>query len=114
MSRPRLSPVQAIGPDAQSPPKAHAAGLSILSNGVLIVLKIVAGIATGSIAILTEAVHSGIDMVASVVAYVSVRVADEPADDDSGRTMAELSPEEKDAISHRGRAARALRGKLPA
>jgi XTP/dITP diphosphohydrolase len=37
-----------------------------------------------------------------------------PADDDSGRTMAELSPEEKDAISHRGRAARALREKLPA
>jgi XTP/dITP diphosphohydrolase len=32
-----------------------------------------------------------------------------PADDDSGRTMAQLSPEEKDAISHRGRAARALR-----
>jgi cation diffusion facilitator family transporter len=82
MSRPRLSPVQAIGPDAQSPPKAHAAGLSILSNGVLIVLKIVAGIATGSIAIITEAVHSGIDMVASLVAYLSVRKADEPADED--------------------------------
>jgi XTP/dITP diphosphohydrolase len=32
-----------------------------------------------------------------------------PADRDDGRTMAELSPEEKDAISHRGRAARALR-----
>jgi XTP/dITP diphosphohydrolase len=31
-----------------------------------------------------------------------------PADSDDGRTMAELSPEEKDAISHRGRAARAL------
>jgi XTP/dITP diphosphohydrolase len=31
-----------------------------------------------------------------------------PADRDDGRTMAELSPEEKDAISHRGRAARAL------
>ena len=32
-----------------------------------------------------------------------------PADRDDGRTMAELDPEEKDAISHRGRAARALR-----
>jgi XTP/dITP diphosphohydrolase len=31
-----------------------------------------------------------------------------PADRDDGRTMAELTPEEKDAISHRGRAARAL------
>ena len=36
-----------------------------------------------------------------------------PADYDDGRTMAELSPEEKDAISHRGRAARALRERLP-
>ena len=35
-----------------------------------------------------------------------------PADYDDGRTMAELSPEEKDAISHRGRAARALRKAL--
>jgi cation diffusion facilitator family transporter len=56
--------------------------LSILSNSILIVLKIVAGIATGSIAIVTEAVHSGIDMVASLVAFFSVRKADEPADED--------------------------------
>ena len=56
--------------------------MSILSNSILIVLKIVAGIATGSIAIVTEAVHSGIDMVASLVAFFSVRKADEPADED--------------------------------
>jgi XTP/dITP diphosphohydrolase len=36
-----------------------------------------------------------------------------PADYTDGRTMAELPPEEKDAISHRGRAARALLGQLP-
>ena len=35
-----------------------------------------------------------------------------PADRDDGRTMAELSPEEKDAISHRGRAARELKERL--
>jgi XTP/dITP diphosphohydrolase len=35
-----------------------------------------------------------------------------PADLDDGRTMAELGPHEKDAISHRGRAARALKEKL--
>ena len=35
-----------------------------------------------------------------------------PADDDTGRTMAELVPDEKDAISHRGRAARALLERL--
>jgi XTP/dITP diphosphohydrolase len=35
-----------------------------------------------------------------------------PDDRDDGRTMAELTPDEKDAISHRGRAARALLGHL--
>jgi cation diffusion facilitator family transporter len=82
MSSPRFSPAQAVGPAAQSPPKTRAAGVSIVSNAVLIVLKIVAGVLTGSIAILTEAVHSGIDMVASLVAFFSVRKADEPADED--------------------------------
>ena len=41
----------------------------------------IAGSVTGSVAILTEAVHSSIDLVASVVAFVSVRKADAPADD---------------------------------
>jgi cation diffusion facilitator family transporter len=59
----------------------RAAGLSIASNAMLIVLKLVAGAATGSIAIVTEAVHSSIDLLASFVAYFSVRKADEPADE---------------------------------
>jgi len=45
------------------------------------VLKIVAGVLTGSVAIITEAVHSSIDLVASLVAWLSVRKADEPADE---------------------------------
>jgi cation diffusion facilitator family transporter len=60
--------------------KRGAAGLSIASNAILIALKLAAAAITGSIAILTEAMHSLIDLVASVVAYVSVRKADEPAD----------------------------------
>jgi cation diffusion facilitator family transporter len=60
--------------------KSGAAGLSIVSNSILIGLKLAAGAITGSIAILTEAIHSLIDLVASVVAFVSVRKADEPAD----------------------------------
>ena len=60
--------------------KSRAAGLSIASNAVLIALKLAAGAITGSIAIITEAVHSLIDLVASVIAFVSVRKADEPAD----------------------------------
>ena len=62
--------------------KSGAAALSIASNSVLIAIKLAAGAITGSIAILTEAVHSLIDLVASVVAFVSVRKADEPADAD--------------------------------
>ena len=60
--------------------KRGAAGLSIASNAILIALKLAAGAITGSIAIITEALHSLIDLVASVVAYFSVRKADEPAD----------------------------------
>ena len=60
--------------------RSRAAGLSIVSNTVLIALKLVAGAITGSVAILTEAIHSAIDLLASVVAYFSVRQAEEPAD----------------------------------
>jgi cation diffusion facilitator family transporter len=62
--------------------KSGAAGLSIASNAILIAIKLAAGAITGSIAIITEAVHSLIDLVASVIAFVSVRKADEPADAD--------------------------------
>jgi cation diffusion facilitator family transporter len=60
--------------------KSAAAGLSIASNATLIVLKLAAGAITGSIAIITEAVHSAVDLLASIVAFFSVRAADEPAD----------------------------------
>jgi cation diffusion facilitator family transporter len=60
--------------------KSGAAALSIVSNSILIAIKLAAGAITGSIAILTEAVHSMIDLIASVVAFVSVRKADAPAD----------------------------------
>src|SRR3954454_24159390 len=62
--------------------KQAAAALSVVSNSVLILFKVVAGSLTGSVAILTEAMHSSIDLIASVVAFVSVRKADEPADED--------------------------------
>jgi cation diffusion facilitator family transporter len=62
--------------------KSGAAALSIASNAILIALKLAAGAITGSIAIITEAVHSLIDLVASVIAFISVRKADEPADEE--------------------------------
>ena len=62
--------------------KSATALVSVVSNSLLIVLKLVAGVLTGSIAILTEAIHSGIDLLASLIALFSVRKADEPADAD--------------------------------
>jgi cation diffusion facilitator family transporter len=62
--------------------KPAAAGVSIASNSALIGLKLAAAAITGSVAILSEALHSMIDLIASVIAFVSVRRADEPADVD--------------------------------
>ena len=72
-------PAGVLNPTA--PSKTRAAALSIASNTVLIGLKLAAGAITGSIAIITEAIHSAIDLVASIVAYFSVRKADEPPDE---------------------------------
>jgi cation diffusion facilitator family transporter len=61
--------------------KQRTAALSVVSNSALILLKVVAGTVTGSVAVLTEAVHSSIDLIASIVAFISVRKAGEPADE---------------------------------
>ena len=66
--------------DPRDATKSRAAALSIASNAALIALKLAAAAITGSVAILTEAMHSSIDLIASCVAYVSVRKADKPAD----------------------------------
>jgi cation diffusion facilitator family transporter len=69
-------------PAAPGTVKMRAAALSIASNCTLIALKLAAGAITGSVAIITEAMHSSIDLIASIVAFVSVRQADKPADED--------------------------------
>jgi cation diffusion facilitator family transporter len=79
--RARVLNTPLIAPDAvKGSTKFGAARLSVVSNSILIALKVVAGAVTGSIAIITEAVHSSIDLLASIVAYLSLRKADEPAD----------------------------------
>ncbi len=60
--------------------KAKTARLSILSNTTLIVMKIGAGLYSGSVSIVSEAIHSTLDLVASVIAYFAVRISDKPAD----------------------------------
>jgi cation diffusion facilitator family transporter len=66
-------------PDAP-PVKTRAAAVSIVSNTCLIVLKVAAGLVTGSVGILSDAVHSLMDLIASLIAWASVRKADAPAD----------------------------------
>jgi len=64
-----------------SPPaKTRAATVSIVSNSFLITIKVAAGLLTGSVGILSDAIHSLMDLIASGVAFASVRKADEPAD----------------------------------
>ena len=60
--------------------KQSVALSSVLAACVLTTLKIVVGVTTGSLGILSEAAHSGLDLVAAVVTYLSVRVSDKPAD----------------------------------
>lgn len=60
--------------------KARAAAISIASNSALIVFKLVVGLMSGSIAIVSEALHSGSDLVAAIIAFYSVRKAAEPPD----------------------------------
>jgi len=57
------------------------ARLSIYSNAFLLFMKLTAGFFMGSISVLSEALHSGIDLVAAVIANYSVRKAGKPADE---------------------------------
>ncbi|NVN93310.1 MAG: cation transporter [Desulfuromonadales bacterium] len=61
--------------------KTKAAQLSILSNSILIAIKLVVGIMMQSVSVISEAVHSGIDLVAAIIAWFSVRESGKPADD---------------------------------
>lgn len=62
--------------------KKIAAGVSIISNSSLIIMKIAAGLISGSISIISEALHSLADLAASFIAYFSIVKSSEPADDD--------------------------------
>jgi cation diffusion facilitator family transporter len=60
--------------------KVSIARLSILSNTLLILMKLVVGIISGSVSIISEAIHSSMDLVAAIIAFLSVRVSDNPPD----------------------------------
>jgi cation diffusion facilitator family transporter len=60
--------------------KTKVARLSIISNVLLIILKIIVGILSGSVSIISEAIHSSMDLIAAIIAFFSVRVSDNPPD----------------------------------
>ena len=61
--------------------KQKTARLSIYSNSGLIIIKLFAGFFSGSVSIISEAIHSGLDLVASIIAFIAVKISDKPADE---------------------------------
>ena len=60
--------------------KKAVAWLSVASNSTLVVAKFLIGLFIGSVSVLSEAIHSGIDLVASCIACYAVHAAEKPAD----------------------------------
>lgn len=68
--------------DSMRAEKRAVAGNSVLAAIAITALKIVVGVTTGSLGILSEAAHSGLDLIAAIITFFSVRVSDKPADVD--------------------------------
>ncbi len=60
--------------------KVRTARLSVVSNTLLISMKLAVGLISGSVSIISEAIHSSMDLIAAIIAFFSVRVSDNPPD----------------------------------
>jgi cation diffusion facilitator family transporter len=67
-------------PGSMRAEKRGVAGDSVVAAVVVTALKIIVGVSTGSLGILSEAAHSALDLVAAIITLLSVRVSDKPAD----------------------------------
>ena len=72
----------AYSPESMRAEKRGVAGNSVLAALAITSLKIVVGVTTGSLGILSEAAHSALDLIAAIITWLSVRVSDKPADAD--------------------------------
>lgn len=61
--------------------KIKVARLSIISNSLLIAMKLAVGLVTGSVSIVSEAIHSTMDLAAALIAFFSVKISTKPADE---------------------------------
>lgn len=62
--------------------KTRVALLSVASNTTLVVLKLIVGAMIGSVSVMSEAIHSGVDLLAAMIATFAVRTSGRPADED--------------------------------
>jgi cation diffusion facilitator family transporter len=62
--------------------KTSVALLSVVSNTILVLLKLMVGLSTGAVSIISESIHSGVDLLASLIAWFAVRTSGQPADED--------------------------------
>jgi|JFJP01.1.fsa_nt_gi cation diffusion facilitator family transporter len=60
--------------------KLSVALLSVISNTILVVLKLIIGIMISSVSVISEAIHSGVDLLAAIIALFAVRTSGKPAD----------------------------------
>src|SRR5207248_1313335 len=67
-------------PRARMSPQRRSALVSVAAAAVLVILKLAVGLATHSLGFISEAIHSGTDLVAALLTYFAVRVAARPAD----------------------------------
>ena len=67
-------------PEAMRSEKRSVAANSVVAAVAITGLKLLVGISTGSLGILSEAAHSGLDLIAAVITLLSIRVSDKPAD----------------------------------
>ncbi len=66
--------------DTRSRRITRVASLAIITNALLVIGKLIVGISTGSVAILSEAAHSGVDLLVAVLASAAIWYAQRPAD----------------------------------
>src|ERR1700739_105505 len=76
------SPPTVYSPDSMRAEKRTVAGNSVFAAIAITLLKIIVGITTGSLGVLSEAAHSGLDLIPAIITFFSVRVSDKPADAD--------------------------------
>lgn len=62
--------------------KTRVAAISVVASATMAAVKFVVGVAIGSLALISEALHSSVDLVATVITWIVVRFSDRPADDE--------------------------------